>query len=323
MSEKTKRGLEVSITAVFALALLLVGAVLVFSGGTASAKQFATLRLLGGQVAVQRGSGAFATGDDGTSLREGDTVRTGPDGRASIEYFDGSITRIDFDTSFTLVTLETLGNEASSKVIESSQADGNSYHRVAELADAESRFETATPTATASVQGTEYALLVSQGSTTIAVVSGVVTAAGSTTSVDVPAGKMVVVGTGGTVGPILEIPQEILDSDWFRFNRCQAGDAPACEEGDGEEHPGPTGPPKGSGDGDQGSTPPSSDAGGGSGDGGGTTGDGPPPPPQLNQPPRGGLRSVATARSRPAPGAVHRRVARSGRGCRLAALEFR
>ena len=75
---------------------------------------------------------------------------------------------------------------------------------------------------------------------------------------------MVVVGTGGTVGPILEIPQEILDSDWFSFNRCQAGDAPACEEGDGEEHPGPTGPPKGSGDGDQGSTPPSSDAGGGS-----------------------------------------------------------
>ena len=32
-------------------------------------------------------------GEDGTSLREGDTVRTGPDGRASIEYFDGSLTR--------------------------------------------------------------------------------------------------------------------------------------------------------------------------------------------------------------------------------------
>ena len=69
----------------FALSLLLVGAVLIFSGGTASAKQFATLRLLDGQVAVQRGNGAFETGQDGTSLREGDTVRTGPDGRASIE----------------------------------------------------------------------------------------------------------------------------------------------------------------------------------------------------------------------------------------------
>ena len=299
MSEKTKRGLEISITAVFVLALLLVGAVLVFSGGTASAKQFATLHLLGGQVAVQRGSGAFASGEDGTSLREGDTIRTGPDGRASIEYFDGSLTRIDFDTSFTLVTLETLGNEASSKVIESSQADGNSYHRVAELANAESRFETETPTATASVQGTEYALLVSQGSTTIAVVSGVVTARGATTSVDVPAGKMVVVGTGGAVGPIQDIPLELLDSDWFRFNRCQADDAAACEEADGEEPAGPTGHPKGSGEGDQGSTPPISNAGDEGGHEGGTTGDGPPPPPQLNQPPQAGF--AASPQLGPAP----------------------
>ena len=117
MSEKTKRGLEVSITAVFVLALLLVGAVLIFSDGTASAKQFATLRLLGGEVAVQTGSDAFATGEEGKSLREGDIVRTGRDGRAAIEYFDGSMTRIDYDTTFSLVTLETLGNAASSKVI--------------------------------------------------------------------------------------------------------------------------------------------------------------------------------------------------------------
>ena len=288
MSEKTRRGLEISITAVFVLALLLVGAVLVFSGGTASAKQFATLRLLGGQVAVQTGSGAFETGEDGTSLREGDTVRTGPDGRASIEYFDGSLTRLDFDTSFTLVTLETLGNEAASKVIESSQADGNSYHRVAELADAQSRFETETPTTTASVNGTEYALLVSDGSTTIAVVSGVVTASGATTSVDVPAGKMVIVGTGGTVGPIQDIPRGLLDSDWLSFNRCQTDDAPACEEADGEQPGGPTAHHDGSGEGDQGSTPPTSNTGGGAGEGG-TTGDGPPPPPKLNQPPQAGF----------------------------------
>ncbi len=135
MSETTKRGLEISVTAAFTLALLLVGAILIFSGGTASAKQIATLRLFGGQVAVQHGSGAFVGGEDGASLLEGDTVRTGPDGRASIEYFDGSETRLDYDTTFTLVVLETLGNAAGSKVIEASQADGNSYNRVAELTD--------------------------------------------------------------------------------------------------------------------------------------------------------------------------------------------
>lgn len=300
MSETTKRGLEISITAVFVLALLLVGAVLIFSGGTASAKQFATLRLLDGQVAVQRGNGAFATGEDGMSLREGDTVRTGPDGRASIEYFDGSLTRLDFDTSFTLVTLETRGDAAASRVIESSQAEGNSYHRVAELTNAQSRFEIETPTATAWVHGTGYALLVDEGSTTIAVVEGVVTARGSTGSVEIPAGEMAVVGTDGVVGPIQAIPAELLDGDWLVFNRCADHDTPACAGGDGGGsqgdggggpdgdaggHDGPTEPPKGSGQGEQGSVPPTSNT--GPGGEGGTAG-GTQPPPPLDRPPQAG-----------------------------------
>jgi PKD repeat protein len=296
---------------VFVAALLLVGAVLIFSGGTASAKQFATLRLLGGQVAVQRGNGAFETGQDGTSLREGDTVRTGPDGRASIDYFDGSLTRLDFDTSFTLVTLETLADASASRVIESSQAEGNSYHRVAELTDAQSRFEIETPTATASVDGTGYALLVDERSTTIAVTEGVVTGRGSTVSVEIPAGKMAVVGTDGVIGPIQAIPSELLRGDWLTFNRCADRNTPACDEGDGagSEGPtdggpqGPTEPPKGSDQAEQGSGPPTSTTGAG-GDGGtaggeGGTAGGTPPPPRPDKPPRAGF--SATPRVGPAP----------------------
>ena len=289
----------------------MVGAVLIFSGGTASAKQFATLRLLDGQVAVQRGNGAFATGEDGMSLREGDTVRTGPDGRASIEYFDGSLTRLDFDTSFTLVTLETRGDAAASRVIESSQAEGNSYHRVAELNDAQSRFEIETPTATAWVHGTGYALLVDEGSTTIAVVEGVVTARGSTGSVEIPAGEMAVVGTDGVVGPIQAIPAELLDGDWLVFNRCADHDTRACAggdgggpQGDGGGGPdgdaggpdGPTEPPKGSGQGEQGSVPPTSTT--GPGGEGGTAG-GTPPPPPLDRPPQAGFSATPRLGSAP------------------------
>jgi PKD repeat protein len=296
LSEKSNRGLEISITAVFALALLLVGAVLIFSSGTASAKQFATLRLLGGQVAVQRGSGAFETGEDGTSLREGDTVRTGPDGRASIEYFDGSLTRLDFDTSFTLVTLETLGDPGASRVIQSSQAEGNSYHRVAELADAQSRFEIQTPTATASVHGTEYALLVDEGSTTVAVVEGVVTAGGSTGSMEISAGKMAIVGTDGVVGPVKQIPPELVDGDWLMFNRCADHDAPECVEGAGGGAEGPIEPPKGSDQGEQGSVPPTPTTGAG---GGGDTSGGTRPPPPFDQVPQAGF--SATPRLGQAP----------------------
>ena len=210
------------------------------------------------------------------------------------------------------MTLENLG-DAAAPIIESSQAEGNSYHRVPELTDARSRFEVQTPTATASVHGTGYALLVDEGSTTIAVVEGVVTAGGSTGSVEIPAGTMAVVGTDGVVGPIRAIPSELLDGDWLMFNRCADHDATACAEGDGGGPEGdgggpegPTEPPEGTGQGEHGSVPPTSTTGasgeGGTGGEGGTTGGGnggttPPPPP--NQPPRAGF--SATPRLGPAP----------------------
>lgn len=249
MSERSKRGLELSITAVFVLALFLVGAVLIFSGGTAAAKQFATLRVVGGTVDVQaRGSDTFGSATDGQSLHEGDTVRTGPDGRAWIDYFDESVTRLDYDSTFTLTTLETLDNQDASKVIQGEQHQGNSYNRVAELTDSESRFEVETPTATASVQGTVYALIVDDGGTTVAVIDGVVKTSGVGGSVSVPEGKMVVVDAGGSVGVVQDISDELLSSPWLSYNLCDVDQDDACAEGGTVEPPGKPGkepkPPK-------------------------------------------------------------------------------
>jgi PKD repeat protein len=280
VSEMTKRGLELSITAVFVLALLLVGAVLVFSGGTATAKQIASLRLFGGQVLVQHGSGAFSAGTEGASLREGDTVRTGSDGRASIEYFDGSLTRLDYDTSFTLVTLESLEDSAGSKVIEGEQSDGNSFNLVTELVDAESRFDVRTPTATASVRGTVYALIVDEGTTTVAVLEGAVSTIGDSTTVDVPAGKMVVVGWDGSIGRIRDISQEILESDWIMFNRCELDDLAGCE-GSHDEQPEDRATGSTSSGGEPAPSPPAPT--------GGVSGGQGPPPPAPDQPPVAGF----------------------------------
>jgi PKD repeat protein len=287
VSEKTRRSLEMSITGVFVLALLLVGAVLIFTGGAASAKQFATLHLLGGQVDVRQGDGdAFVPGTEGVSLHEGDVVRTGTSGRASIDYFDGSLTRLDHDTTFTLVTLETLNNASGSELIEAEQGDGNSYNRVAELTDPQSRFDVETPTATASVQGTAYALIVESGSTTVAVVDGAVTTTGEGGSVSVPAGKMVRVDAGGTIGVVQDISDDVLASPWLSFNLCDIDHNDACVEG------GAPGPPKEPGQPNTGkpspqtrpgipptpTTPPAGagDENGGDGNGGGGNGPGPP-----------------------------------------------
>jgi PKD repeat protein len=296
VSEKSKRRLEFSITAVFVLALLLVGAVLIFSGGTAAAKEFATLRLREGTVEVQqRGNDGFEPGTEGQSLHEGDTVRTGPDGRANIEYFDDSVKRLDYDSTFTLTTLETLHNQDGSKVILSEQSEGNSYNRVAELTDSASRFEVETPTATASAQGTVYALIVGDGGTTVAVLDGEVRTTGQGGSVDVPAGKMVVVDAGGSVGGVQDITDELLSSDWLSYNLCDVDQDDACVQGETVEPPGkpekepnnpkhePTIPPT-----VVTTTPPA----------GGEGGDGPPPP---NAPPTAGFSASPMAGPAPLP----------------------
>ena len=295
MSEKSKRRLEFSITAVFVLALLLVGAVLIFSGGTASAKQIATLRISGGLVEVHSmGSDAFQPGTNEQSLHEGDTVRTGADGRASIEYFDESVTRLDFGTTFTLKTLETLDNQDGSKVILGEQGEGNSYNRVEELTDSQSRFEVETPTATASVQGTVYAVIVDNGTTTVAVVDGVVKTSGNGGTVSVPAGKMVLVDAGGNLGRVEDISDELLSSPWLSYNLCDVDDDDACVPAGSVEPPGKPDkepkPPKGE------PTPPTTIVTTTTPPEGGEVGDGSPPP---NAEPTAGFSASPTTGAAP------------------------
>ena len=287
MSERTRRSLEISMTSVFVLALLLVGAVLIFSGGTASAKQIATLHLFGGPVDVlAQGSDTFHPGTEAASLHEGDTIRTGTNGRASIEYFDGSVTRLDYATTFTLLTLESLDAGGDAKVVEARQDEGNSFNRVAQLTDAQSRFQVQTPTAMASVQGTVYALIVENGATTVAVVQGVVETSGDAGSVTVPAGNMVVVDAAGALGAVQKMSDDVLNSSWLSFNLCDLDDDASCTEGDAPELGGKP-PENGSeGSGPHGNQPPHGPP---TVTGPSGHGDGPPPPPNANASPVAGF----------------------------------
>jgi hypothetical protein len=187
----------------------------------------ATLRVHGGTVEVSLGDGAFSSGTEGQILAEGNTIRTGADGRASIEWFDGSVTRLDFGTTFTIVTMQILDNDTQSKVIEGEQTSGNTYNRVTELTDAASRFDIETPTATASVQGTVYAVLLNaDGSTTIAVIEGSVDAGDG----PVPAGFMVTVDEDGNVSDPIPIPDDLIDDEWIVYN-CELDEGPDCPDG--------------------------------------------------------------------------------------------
>lgn len=75
---------RLAIAGAVATAATVLVAVLVFTAGAATAKEFATLHLLQGTVEVARGEGPFGPGSDGQTLQAGDTVRTGADERAEI-----------------------------------------------------------------------------------------------------------------------------------------------------------------------------------------------------------------------------------------------
>lgn len=212
----------------------LIGAVLLAiaacgggSGEPEPSVQVATLEILSGSVEVGA-EGAFSPGTEGQELHEGDTVRTGPDGRAAIGYFDGSVTRLDRNTSFTIVTLQILG-ESGSTTIEGEQDSGNTYNRVAELTDSESRFDVQTPTAIASVQGTVYAVIFNaDGSITFAVVEGTVIVTAGGESIEVPAGFMVTVDADGNIGDLVPIPEDLLTGEWIEYNLCELDEEGEC-----------------------------------------------------------------------------------------------
>ena len=205
-------------TGVIGLALALAAGCSGNDGPTTESRS-ATLRVLQGEVEV-----GGTAGVDGQVLTVGDVVHTATGGRAAIEWFDGSVTRLEENTEFTLAVIEEL--PGGGLVGEGEQTSGSTFHRVTDLTEAGSRFDVVTPTASASVQGTVFAVIFNDdGSILFAVLDGTVLVG----DVPVPAGFMVVVAADGTVGELVPIPDELLESDWILFNQCELDAAVDCE----------------------------------------------------------------------------------------------
>lgn len=98
------------------------------------------------------------TASDFTAINEpagvnpGDEVRTDNSGFAEIAYFDGSITRLDIATDFTVVDLT---NDTDTATIRTTMGTGRTWHRVEELTG-DDTYEVTTSVATATVRGTAF-----------------------------------------------------------------------------------------------------------------------------------------------------------------------
>jgi hypothetical protein len=188
----------------FAAAVVGLGFVLALVAGTAgiggNARAFGagtTLTVLSGDVTVRHGSGDFAPAADGEVLSEGDAIRTGPDGRAILTYFEGSTVTIEPATELAIDSANSTADGGT--VVLMTQSVGRTWHVVTKLITSGSKYEVRTPASTASVRGTEFQVDADDATTTVTTTEGTVVAQVEDpvqpgTAVDVP----VVAGTTQT-----------------------------------------------------------------------------------------------------------------------------
>jgi len=165
----------------FAVAALALGFVLALvlgvAGVSGNAKAFGagtTLTVLSGDVTVRHGSGDFAPAADGEVLSEGDAIRTGPDGRAVLTYFEGSTVTIEPATELAIDSANSTADGGT--VVLMTQSVGRTWHVVTKLITSGSKYEVRTPASTASVRGTEFQVDADDATTTVTTTEGTVMA---------------------------------------------------------------------------------------------------------------------------------------------------
>jgi hypothetical protein len=155
---------------VLALGIGTLGAV----GSTTALGASTSLTIVSGDVSVRRGAGAFVPAAGGQILIEGDTIRTGPDARAILTYFEGSTVTIDPGTELRIDNAWT--NADGGTVVVMTQALGRTWHVVTKLMVGSSKYEVKTPASTASVRGTQFQVDADANATRVATSEGTVVA---------------------------------------------------------------------------------------------------------------------------------------------------
>jgi hypothetical protein len=141
-----------------ALATLLVGALVagalaLTASAAGAADSLASLKITADNVQIkQKGKAGFVDAKDGQALKQGDTIKTDADGRAEIDYTDGSLTRLAGATVF---TISKLTNEKGGRQTQGTLSVGETWNRAAKVAETGS-FEVKAGGTTAAVEGTAF-----------------------------------------------------------------------------------------------------------------------------------------------------------------------
>jgi LPXTG-motif cell wall-anchored protein len=121
--------------------------------GAANATSVAKLKVFKPGVSVRRkDKTTFKAATDGKKLHVGDTVQTDATGFAEIDYTDESFTRLDVNTTFTIVSLT---DDQGNRKIDGSLDVGRTWNRTSALTESES-FEQNGAGAIAAVVGSAF-----------------------------------------------------------------------------------------------------------------------------------------------------------------------
>jgi hypothetical protein len=169
-----------------ALMLLLVVAIGVLTLGGAEAAPPMTLTVFIPTATITRsGSTAAVAAHSGNGLHSGDTVTTGPNGKAAIGYPDGSTTRLDSST-----TVRVSSRHGQGQTVQTSfrQSAGLTWNKVQRLVGVSSFKVSGPNSATAEVRGTVFGYYVEHEPGGAPVIW-----------IDTWSGSVLVGGTGGSV----------------------------------------------------------------------------------------------------------------------------
>ena len=184
----------------------------------AAASAAATLTIYKGTAQrAPAGSNTFSPVLSGQGLNGGDQVRTGAATAAAIRFGDGSITRLDSNTTITVKTLTHQGSEYQTSF---AQSAGKTWNRVQRLVGLAKFNVTGPNSSTAEVRGTTFVLIIEpNGDVRIDDYQGTVIFHGKAGSVTVTTGQSSTILNGtSTPQPATGIPTADLQDPFTVFN---------------------------------------------------------------------------------------------------------
>jgi len=186
--------------------ILLIALLLQVWVGTPVAETASLAQITGTVEVVPAGHDSWEPASADTRIESGTRIRTGPFSEATLVFSNGSTTRLGADTEVTVIQM-TFHRDEGERVIVLYQRIGRTDNEVQRTPGLNSRFEVRTPTATAVVQGTRFAVFVEADSTTrVTVDTGTVGVRAQNVTLLAGGGQTVSVEPGGVPRLISHLP---------------------------------------------------------------------------------------------------------------------